>query len=67
MAVAVMEAAVMVMAVAISMAEAISTVSTVEATTAFALRISVAGATWAADPHLPVRLRSEAREASAAR
>jgi len=45
------------MAVAISMVEA----------TAFAVRTSVARATWVVDPQFPVRLRSETREASATR
>jgi hypothetical protein len=53
--------AAMVMVRAISMVEAISMVA---ATTAFAVRISVARATWAADPQFRVRLRSKARAAA---
>jgi hypothetical protein len=50
--------------VAISMVEVISTA---EAITAFTLRISAAGATSEGELLFPVRLRFEAREASAPR
>jgi hypothetical protein len=53
--------AAMVMVRAISMVEAISMVA---ATTAFAVRISVARATWAAGLQFRVRLRSKARAAA---
>jgi len=59
-----MVAVAMVMVAVISMVEAISTV---EVTTAFALRISVARATSAVDPDFPARLRSETPEVSATR
>jgi hypothetical protein len=55
---------------AISMVEVISIVeviSTAEAITAFTLRISAAGATSEEELLFPVRLRFEAREASAPR
>jgi hypothetical protein len=42
----------------------VAAISMVAATTAFAVRISVAGATCAAGPPFPVRLRFKARAAA---